>query len=100
MLEADPYRLTSQQAIAKFTTEEEVVAKANKSEYGLSAALFTSDVTRAHRVAEHLESGQVTINAWGMLAPNMPFGGKQNGPFNSELSCADMCHRSQAERLR
>jgi aldehyde dehydrogenase (NAD+) len=64
------------QAISKFSTEEEVVRKANNSSYGLSAAVFTKDLGRAHRMAERIESGQVTVNAWGMLAPNMPFGGK------------------------
>lgn len=52
-------------SIASFTTEEEVIAKANDSAYGLSAAVFTNDVNRAFRVSEALESGQVTINSWG-----------------------------------
>lgn len=52
-------------SIASFTSEEEVIAKANDSAYGLSAAVFTNDVNRAFRVSEALESGQVTINSWG-----------------------------------
>lgn len=52
-------------SIASFTTEEEVITKANDSTYGLSAAVFTNDVNRAFRVSEALESGQVTINSWG-----------------------------------
>ena len=52
-------------SIASFTTEEEAISKANDSEYGLSAAVFTNDVNRAFRVSEALESGQVTINSWG-----------------------------------
>lgn len=67
--------LSTLQSIAKFHNEEDVIQKANNSEYGLSAAVFTRDLARAHRVADRLESGQVTVNAWGMLAANMPFGG-------------------------
>lgn len=52
-------------SIASFNTEEEVIAKANDSSYGLSAAVFTNDVNRAFRVSGALESGQVTINSWG-----------------------------------
>lgn len=73
------------QSIAKFHDEAEVIQKANNSEYGLSAAVFTKNLERAHRVADSLESGQVTINAWAMLAPNMPFGGmlsSQRGSSN------------------
>ncbi|EMD68566.1 hypothetical protein GGP41_003221 [Bipolaris sorokiniana] len=71
-------------SIAKFHDEEDVVQKANNSEYGLSAAVFTKDLARAHRVADHLESGQVTINAWGMLAANMPFGGHKQSGFGRD----------------
>ncbi|PGH27934.1 hypothetical protein AJ80_00188 [Polytolypa hystricis UAMH7299] len=67
-------------AIAKFKTEDEVIEKANNTEYGLSSAIFTNDISRAHRISNALECGQVTVNAWGTLNPNLPFGGvKQSG---------------------
>ncbi|KAK3901411.1 Aldehyde/histidinol dehydrogenase [Staphylotrichum tortipilum] len=67
-------------SIAKFNTEAEVIEKANATEYGLSAAVFTNDVNRAQRVSEALKSGQVTVNCWGLLHANTPFGaGKQSG---------------------
>ncbi|THC98798.1 hypothetical protein EYZ11_001706 [Aspergillus tanneri] len=50
--------------VHRFSTEEEVIAKANDIEYGLSAAVFTENVHRADRVAAALESGQVTVNCW------------------------------------
>lgn len=57
-----------------------MIAKANDTEYGLSAAIFTNDVNRAHRVAAAIETGQVTINIWGSINANTPFGGvKQSG---------------------
>ncbi|KAJ5455986.1 uncharacterized protein N7458_004250 [Penicillium daleae] len=72
-------------SIAKFSTEEEVIAKANDSHHGLSAALFTNDINRAHRVTKALESGQVTVNAWAMLSPNVPFGGVKESGFGRDM---------------
>ncbi|KAJ6168872.1 hypothetical protein N7497_001715 [Penicillium chrysogenum] len=72
-------------SIAKFTTEEEVIFKANDSHHGLSAAIFTNDVNRAHRVTKALESGQVTVNAWAMLSPNVPFGGVKESGFGRDM---------------
>ncbi|KAI6855892.1 aldehyde dehydrogenase [Hortaea werneckii] len=67
-------------AISKFSTEDDVIQRSNDSNYGLSASVFTTNLCRAHRIAARLGSGQVTVNGWGMLAPNMPFGGfKQSG---------------------
>lgn len=50
------------QSIAKFRTEDEVITKANSSIYGLSNAIFMSDVSSAARLASALDSGQVTVN--------------------------------------
>ncbi|KAJ5086176.1 hypothetical protein N7532_010947 [Penicillium argentinense] len=72
-------------SIAKFSTEEEVIAKANDSHHGLSAAVFTNDVNRAHRVTKSLESGQVTVNTWAMLSPNVPFGGVKESGFGRDM---------------
>ena len=65
---------------AKFSSQEEVVRLANDTEYGLSAALFTKDVTRAIRVSEQLQAGTVWINSSNTSDPRIPFGGyKQSG---------------------
>lgn len=53
--------------------------------YGLSAALFTSDMGRAHRVSRALEVGTVTVNCWGMLHANTPFGGIKQSGFGRDL---------------
>lgn len=74
-----------EQSIAKFSTEDEVIHKANDSSHGLSAAIFTNDVSRAHRVTKALESGQVTVNAWAMLSPNVPFGGVKESGFGRDM---------------
>ncbi|KAK7403534.1 hypothetical protein QQX98_010713 [Neonectria punicea] len=72
-------------SIAKFKTEAEVIEKANSSEYGLSAAIFTRDLSRAQRVSEALESGQVTVNCWGVLHANAPFGGVKQSGFGRDM---------------
>lgn len=61
--------------IQPFDTEEEAVAMANDSEYGLCAALWTRDVSRAHRVARQVEAGVVWVNAWFLRDLRTPFGG-------------------------
>ncbi|MEV1286539.1 aldehyde dehydrogenase family protein [Micromonospora sp. NPDC049679] len=66
--------------IQPFDTEDEAVALANSTQYGLAAGLHTRDLNRAHRVASRLQAGIVWVNTWGMLDPAMPFGGlKQSG---------------------
>ena len=71
--------------IHRFSTEKEVIAKANASELGLSAAVFTDNTSRANRVSAALETGQVTVNSWGMLTPNMPFGGMKQSGFGRDM---------------
>ncbi|KAK3704628.1 hypothetical protein LTR37_013727 [Vermiconidia calcicola] len=62
--------------INTFKTEEEAIAKANDTEYGLYASVFTKDISRALRVAKAFESGQVGINCTSpTFAADMPFGG-------------------------
>ncbi len=66
--------------ITPFRTEEEVVRYANAAPFGLSASLWTSNLSRAHRIAEQLECGTVWINCWLLRDLRTPFGGvKQSG---------------------
>ena len=62
-------------AAIPFDTEEEVVRLANDVDYGLVAGLWTSDVSRAHRVAGQLEAGLVTVNTFRSTHWMLPYGG-------------------------
>jgi len=67
-------------AIAAFDTEEEAIARANDTEYGLAAYVFSADHGRVHRVANALEYGMVAVNCVKMTGAPVPFGGvKQSG---------------------
>lgn len=61
--------------ITPFDTEEEVLEMANSTQYGLSATLWTSDLQRAHRMAEQIDAGIVWINSWLVRDLRTPFGG-------------------------
>jgi aminomuconate-semialdehyde/2-hydroxymuconate-6-semialdehyde dehydrogenase len=61
--------------IAPFDDEDEAVALANATPYGLSATLWTQNLGRAHRVAERIEAGTVWINCWMLRDLRVPFGG-------------------------
>jgi acyl-CoA reductase-like NAD-dependent aldehyde dehydrogenase len=70
--------------VQPFDTEEEAVALANGTAYGLAAGLQTNDLTRAHRVAAALKAGIVWVNGWALLDPAMPFGGTRQSGFGRE----------------
>jgi phenylacetaldehyde dehydrogenase len=66
--------------VQPFSSEDEVLAEANDSIYGLAGGVWTSDLSKAHRVARRLEAGVVWINCWQMSDPGIPAGGlKQSG---------------------
>ena len=61
--------------IAPFDTEDEAVARANATEYGLSATLWTRDLGRAHRLSALIEAGTIWVNTWLLRDLRVPFGG-------------------------
>jgi succinate-semialdehyde dehydrogenase/glutarate-semialdehyde dehydrogenase len=67
-------------------SEEEAIALANATPYGLGGSVFTADVTRGRQVAARIESGMVFVNHPTWTAPELPFGGIKNSGYGRELS--------------
>ena len=67
-----------------FNSEEQVIAMANSTRYGLSASVFTADVSRAHRVAAAIDSGVVWVNTWMLRDLRIPFGGMKDSGIGRE----------------
>lgn len=67
-------------AVIKFATQEEAIALANDTDYGLSAGVWTRDLVRAQQIAADLNAGSIWINDWHMMRTDAPFGGfRQSG---------------------
>jgi len=74
-------------SVIPFSTEEEAVAIANDTHYGLAASLYTQDLNRAHRVAQAIRAGTVSVNCYSEGDITTPFGGfKQSGFFGRDKS--------------
>lgn len=66
--------------LLRFSDEADVIERANATDYGLAAGVFTQDISRAHRVIHQLQSGICWINSYGLSPVEMPVGGyKQSG---------------------
>jgi len=66
--------------------EDEAVALANDSEFGLGGSVFTRDVARGKRVASRIDTGMVFVNHPTWTTPELPFGGIKNSGYGRELS--------------
>lgn len=73
-------------AIIPFDTEEEAIHLANDCAYGLSATLWTQDLSRAHQIAARLRVGAVAINGWSPLDARLPWGGIKESGIGNDLS--------------
>ncbi|ASY55629.1 MULTISPECIES: betaine-aldehyde dehydrogenase [Sinorhizobium] len=85
--------------VLDFDDEAEVVARANATEFGLSAGIFTADLTRAHRVIDQLEAGTLWINAYNLAPVEIPFGGSKQSGFGRENSIAALDHYTELKTV-
>src|ERR1700683_1813872 len=67
-----------------FKDENDAVFQGNDTTYGLAAAVWTRDISRAHRVARALKAGTVWVNCYGMIDTSSPFGGYKQSGFGRE----------------
>jgi acyl-CoA reductase-like NAD-dependent aldehyde dehydrogenase len=74
----------------RFTDVDAMIAEANNSRYGLGGGVFTTNITLAHRLAAHLQTGNVWINCYGTLHPSMPFGGVKESGWGREMGSEGM----------
>ena len=86
-------------AVLDFEDEDEVIARANDTPYGLSAGIFTNDITRAHRVVDQLEAGTCWINTYNLAPVEVPFGGVKASGVGRENAKAAIEHYSEIKSV-
>jgi betaine-aldehyde dehydrogenase len=82
-----------------FDTEEEAIARANHSRFGLAAGVFTTNLQKGHRVAGALKAGICWINNYNITPIEMPFGGVGESGIGSENSMAALDHYTQLKTV-
>ncbi len=85
--------------VLDFDDEAEVIGRANATEFGLSAGVFTADFSRAHRVVDQLEAGTLWINTYNLCPVEIPFGGSKQSGFGRENSAAALEHYSELKTV-
>ncbi len=85
--------------VLDFETEEEVITRANATEFGLGAGVFTRDIQRAHRVIGQLQAGTCWINTYNLTPIQMPFGGFKSSGIGRENGHAAIAHYSQIKSV-
>src|SRR5262249_16502404 len=85
--------------VLTFDDEDEVIARANATDYGLSAGVFTSYLTRGHRMSAQLQAGTCWINHYNITPIEMPFGGVKMSGLGRENGRAAIEHYTQLKSV-
>ena len=85
--------------VIKFKTEEEVVAMANDSVYGLGGAVWTRDLNRALRVSRNIETGRMWVNTYNQIPAGAPFGGYKQSGIGRETHKVILDHYTQQKNI-
>jgi len=86
-------------SVLQFADEDEVIARANATEFGLAAGVFTNDLTRAHRVIAQLQAGTCWINHYNITPVELPFGGVKMSGLGRENGRAALEHYTQLKSV-
>ena len=86
-------------SLLTFEDEDEVIARANDTDYGLAAGVFTRDLTRAHRVIAKLQAGTCWINNYNITPIEMPFGGAKHSGIGRENGRIAIEHYTQLKSV-
>lgn len=86
-------------AVLSFDDEAEVLARANNTDFGLAAGLWTNDVSRAHRMAARLQAGTIWVNTWGDTDAASPFGGMKQSGYGREMGQEAIALYSQTKSV-
>jgi betaine-aldehyde dehydrogenase len=86
-------------SVLDFTDEDEVIARANDTEFGLAAGVFTRDLTRGHRVVGKLEAGSTWINQYNLTPVETPFGGSKMSGVGRENGQVAINHWSELKTV-
>ena len=86
-------------SVLSFDAEDEVVSRANDTEFGLAAGVFTRDLPRAHRVIGDLQAGTCWINTYNLTPVELPFGGVKQSGMGRENALAALRHYSQIKSV-
>jgi betaine-aldehyde dehydrogenase len=86
-------------SVLSFYDEEEAIARANDTEFGLAAGVFTRDLPRAHRVIAELQAGTCWINNYNLTPVELPFGGVKQSGIGRENALAALSHYSQLKTV-
>ncbi|KTT12431.1 betaine-aldehyde dehydrogenase [Pseudomonas oryzihabitans] len=87
-------------SILTYDSEDEVIRRANDSEYGLAAGIVTRDLARAHRVIHRLEAGICWINTWGESPAEMPVGGYKQSGVGRENGISTLGHYTRIKSVQ
>ncbi len=86
-------------SVLEFSDEDEVITRANDTEFGLAAGVFTADIARGHRVIGQIKAGTCWINAYNLTPVEVPFGGYKQSGIGRENGIAALAHYSQIKTV-
>ena len=86
-------------SLLSFRDEDEVVARANNTDFGLAGGVFTRDINRGHRMAERIEAGIVWVNHYNLTPIEMPFGGFKQSGIGKENSRRAFAHYTRLKTV-